>query len=76
MPDAVVYMVGITPSSYSNTWTGRTFVSANGVSEGTYQLQIPVQIAGVSVWFQSGSNFGDRVNGQQVASPVQTLYYF
>ena len=67
------YMVGITPSSYSGTWTGKIFVSTRGVSEGTYQLQIPLQISGVSVWFQNGSSYWDRVNGQQVAPPVQTL---
>lgn len=67
------YMVGISPSSYSETWTGKIFVSARGVQEGTYQLKIPLQISGVSVWFQHGANYWDRVNGQQVASPVQTL---
>lgn len=67
------HMVALTPSSYSDTWTGKIYVSANGLSEGTYQVQIPVQISGVSVWFQQGSNYWDRVNGQQVAPPIQTL---
>ncbi|EFN9615937.1 TPA: hypothetical protein QHB62_001373 [Escherichia coli] len=67
------YMVGITPSYYSDTWTGKVIISASGISEGTYQVQIPVQISGVSVWFQEGSNYWDRINGQQVPPPVQTL---
>ncbi|EER5477472.1 hypothetical protein D3I64_005037 [Escherichia coli] len=67
------YMVGVTQSSYTETWTGKIYVSSRGVSDGTYQLQIPVSISGVSVWFQKGSNYWDRVDGQQVAKPVQTL---
>ncbi|HEI3493652.1 TPA: hypothetical protein SI375_004598 [Escherichia coli] len=67
------YMAGISQSSYSGTWIGKIYVSSNGVSEGTYQINIPIDISGVSVWFQGGSNYWDRVNGKEVPAPVQTL---
>ena len=66
------YMTGLSQSSYV-TWDGKIYVSSNGISEGTYQINIPLYITGVSVWFMHGENYWDRVNGQEVPPPVQTL---
>lgn len=67
------YMVGLTPTSYSDIWNGKIYLTTSGVSDGTYNVSVPLQIAGVSVWFQAGMNYWDRVNGQQPAPPVFTL---
>ena len=67
------YMVGISPTYYADSWNGKIYISTKGVSEGTYQVQVPVQISGVSVWFRNGDNYWDRVDGRQVAPAVQTI---
>ncbi|WP_258143047.1 hypothetical protein [Escherichia coli] len=68
------YMVGISQSVYSGTWNGRISYSARGVSEGNYTVNVPVDISGVSVWFQGGSNYWDRIDGQQVAPFIDRLW--
>lgn len=67
------YMIGGSGSSYSDVWNGSVYISTNGVADGTYNIQLPMYISGVSVWFMSGSNYWDRVNGQNVAPPVMPV---
>ncbi|HDC1420166.1 TPA: hypothetical protein O7U53_004132 [Salmonella enterica] len=68
------YMVGVTGSVYSDTWNGKVYISTSGVSDGHYSILIPMGISGVSVWFMTGSNYWDRINGQNTPPPIGTVY--